>query len=349
MRKQIVIIGGGIVGLHIAAVLADANKGDILLLDKEDFLGHHISGRNSGVIHAGIFYKTGSFKEAICIEGNIKTYEWAGKLNVPHLKCGKWVVPEEGQDAELEPFFEKISALSIPKPRIVLPSELKEIEPLLRPSRVILVPSTGMIDASEYIRAMARHVESQGVMVVNPCKVTGVKDGVLETTRGEMPFDLAINSAGLQADEVALMAGLTGYTIKPCRGDYYCIPKSPISKPVYHLPYKDAHGLGVHLTVSVAGELLMGPNAYFIEDKEDYVHRSDPAPYQHSVEYFLPHWNHPPLQASYAGNRPKLFKDDRVLSEFTIVQKDNWIHLLGIESPGLTAAPAIARHVAGMI
>lgn len=349
MGKQIVIIGGGIVGLHIAAAMADAGKGDVLLLDKEDFLGHHTSGRNSGVIHAGIFYKTGSFKEAICIEGNARTYEWAEKLGVPHRRCGKWVVPEEDQDAELEPFFEKITALPVPRPRIVSPSELKTLEPLLRPSRAILVPSTGMIDASDYIRAMVRYVESRGVMIVNPCKVTGVKDGVLETTRGEMPFDLAINSAGLQADEVALMAGIEGYTIKPCRGDYYSIPKAPISKPVYHLPYKDAHGLGVHLTVSVAGELLMGPNAYFIEEKEDYRHRSDPAPYQHAVEYFLPHWTHPPLQQSYAGNRPKLYKDGQPLTEFTFVKQPGWIHLLGIESPGLTSAPAIARHVVGMI
>lgn len=346
---QIVIIGGGIVGLHIAAALADAGKGEVYLLDKEDFLGHHTSGRNSGVIHAGIFYKTGSFKESICIEGNAKTYEWADKLGVPHLRCGKWVVPEEDQDAELEPFFEKISALPVPKPRIVSVTELKEIEPLLRPSRAILVPSTGMIDASDYIRAMVRYVESKGVMVVNPCKVTGVKNGVLETDRGEMPFDLVINSAGLQADEVATMAGLTGYTIKPCRGDYYCISKAPISKPVYHLPYKDAHGLGVHLTVSVAGELLMGPNAYFIDGKEDYAHRSDPAPYQHAVEYFLPNWKHPPLQVSYAGNRPKLYKDSVALPEFTIVKRDAWIHLLGIESPGLTSAPALARHVVEMI
>lgn len=342
-----VVIGGGIVGLHLAAAFAD--RGEVYLLEKEDFLGHHSSGRNSGVIHAGIFYKTGSFKEAICIEGNARTYEWAEKLNVPHLRCGKWVVPEEDQEADLEPFFEKICALPIPRPRIVSAAELKTLEPLLRPSPAILVPSTGMIDASEYIRAMVRHVESQGVMIVNPCQVTGVTGNLLQTSRGEIPFDLAINSAGLQADEIATMASLSGYTIKPCRGDYYCIPKSPISKPVYHLPYKDAHGLGVHLTVSVAGELLMGPNAYFIDKKEDYAHRSDPASYEHAVKYFLPNWDHPPLQPSYAGNRSKLYKDGQPLPEFTIVKNNGWIHLLGIESPGLTSAPALARHVREMV
>lgn len=344
---NIVIIGGGIVGLHLAAAFAD--KGDVYLLEKEDFLGHHTSGRNSGVIHAGIFYKTGSFKEAICIEGNAKTYEWARKLDVPHLTCGKWVVPEDGQEDDLEPFYDKLCALPIPKPRIVEPAELKTIEPLLRPSRAILVPSTGMIDASSYIRAMARYVEQLGVMIINPCKITGINGQELETDRGPIPFDLAINSAGLQADEIATMAGTPGYTIKPCRGDYYCIPKAPISKPVYHLPYKNAHGLGVHLTVSVDGDLLIGPNAYFIEEKEDYRHSSDIKDYLHSVDYFLPNWKYPTPLISYAGNRPKLYKDGVALPEFTFVKNGAWIHLLGIESPGLTSAPAIARHVLSMI
>lgn len=340
----VLIIGAGIVGLHIAGLLKD--RGDeVFVLDAAPYLAEHTSGRNSGVIHSGVFYKTGSFKEKVCIEGNRLTYEWIKKLNVPFRPCGKWVVPEEGQENDLDPFFERIRKLPIPAPRKISKNELHEQEPALRPSEAIFIPSTGIVDAAGYVKAMATCLEEKGVQIVLNCKVTNVKENALETTRGEIPFDIAINSAGLFADEIATMAGLSNYTIRPCRGDYYLLNKQPVSRPVYHLPYLGANGLGVHLTPTLDGQTLLGPNAFFVEDKLDYRHRSSPEAYENAVRFYLPQLKDFRINAAYSGNRPKLYRNGQAVGEFVIEKKENWVHLLGIESPGLTSAPALAQEV----
>src|SRR4030095_15000622 len=151
------------------------------------------------------------------------------------------------------------------------------------------------------------------------------------------------------ADHLANISGLEGYEIRPCRGDYYILNKNLIRRPVYHLPYKEAQGLGIHLTPTMDGQVLLGPNAFFIENKQDYSLRSDPESFQKSLAFYLPGCTNGCLSPAYSGNRPKLFFQGEQLTEFTIVKKDNWIHLLGIESPGLTAAPALANYVVGLI
>lgn len=351
MPTTTVIIGAGIVGLHVARAIQEIGH-EVWVLDAAPTLAEQTSGRNSGVIHAGVFYKTDSFKERICIEGNRLTYEWLNRLKVAHRPCGKWIVPEEGQEPELEPFFERIRRLPITPPLLKPSSEVAEEEPNLRPTRALFIPSTGILDAAGYVKALAVYLENKGCQIVLNCKVQGVKDNALITTRGEIPFDLAVNSAGLFSDEIARMSGLAhaqDYEIRPCRGDYYLIQKKLIGRPVYHLPYQGAQGLGVHLTPTIDDQILLGPNAFFIDDKLDYRHCSEVSAYQRAVNWFLPNCNGLPLSPAYSGNRPKLFIQGRPSPEFMILKDRNWIHLLGIESPGLTAAPALANHVAGLV
>ncbi len=343
-----VIIGSGIVGLHIAELLRQ--RGDeVFVLDAAPTLAEHTSGRNSGVIHAGIFYKTGSFKEKICLEGNRLTYEWVKKLGVAYRPCGKWVVPEEGQENDLEPFFEKIRALPIPTPERYNRSQLKSKEPALRPSEAILIPSTGIVDAAGYVKTLAHFLEENGAQIILNCRVTGLKGNQLETTRGPIEFDLCINAAGLWADEIAQMTGLNDYEIRPCRGDYYVLNQQPVSRPVYHLPYKDAHGLGVHLTPTLDDQTLLGPNAFFIQEKKDYSHQSASADFEKAVRFYLPQLTRFKISEGYSGNRPKLYKKGEPVGEFVIEKRENWIHLLGIESPGLTAAPALAKEAVKLL
>ena len=301
-----VIIGAGIVGLHVANALREAGH-EVYVLEKEPYLAEHTSGRNSGVIHSGIFYEAGGFKEKVCIEGNRLTYEWLERLKVPFVACGKWIVPEEGQDDQLEPFFERIRLLPIPSPQLKSPEEVQKEEPLLRKTRAIFVPSTGILDAAAYVKSLATFLENQGVKIVLNCRVLEAEGQTLKTTRGEISFDRVINSAGLFSDEIARMTGLTDYEIRPCRGDYYLLQKTPIKRPVYHLPYHGAQGLGVHLTPTIDHQLLIGPNAFFIEKKDDYQHRSDISPYEKAVRYFLPDLPQTHLSVAYSGNRPKLF------------------------------------------
>ena len=349
MAETVVIIGAGIVGLHCAAELRNKGFG-VYVLDKETTLGEHTSGRNSGVIHAGIFYTPGSFKETVCIEGNRLTYEWLQKLQVPFKACGKWVVPEPGQEDELEAFFEKIRSLPIPTPFLKSVGEIQAEEPQLRRTRGILVPSTGIVDAATYLNHLVSYLEERGVSIIPNCEILAVHEQTLVTPRGAMAFDWAINSAGLQADHIAHMTGVKDYTIRPCRGDYYLLASAPLHRPVYHLPYRGAHGLGVHLTPTLDQQTLIGPNAFFIDEKEDYHHRSDdPTPFEKAVRFFLPNCPAPRLNPAYSGNRPKLFKNDQPVSEFTMLRHKNWLHLLGIESPGLTAAPALAKHLLTMM
>lgn len=343
-----IVIGAGIVGLHVARVLRERGH-DVYVLEREPYLAEHTSGRNSGVIHSGVFYQPDSFKEKICIEGNLLTYEWLKKLNVPHAPCGKWIVPEEGQENEMEAFYQRIKKLPIPFPERVSARQLQEKEPALRPSEAIFIPSTGILDAAAYVKALANHMTRLGVEIVMNCLVMGLKNNVLETSKGDIPFDLVINAAGLDADKLAVMSGMVEYSIRPCRGDYFVLNKQPVMRPVYHLPYRGAHGLGVHLTPTLDGQTLLGPNAFFIDEKADYQHRSSPEAFEKAVRFYLPHLKKFHICASYSGNRPKLYKHGEPTSEFVIEMRQNWIHLLGIESPGLTAAPALAHHISSLV
>ena len=154
-----------------------------------------------------------------------------------------------------------------------------------------------------------------------------------------------INTAGLWSAHVAKLSGLIDFEIRPCRGDYYQYGSLPISKPVYHPPNPSGLGLGIHLTPTLDGQLLLGPNAYFIKDLDNYAQGSLPDDYLATLKDHLPDLPHDRIQAAYSGNRPKLFFKGKPLTDFCFVQEGRWIHALGIESPGLTAAPAIARHI----
>lgn len=345
---MIVVIGAGIVGLHTARALREKGH-DVFVLEKEPFLAEHTSGRNSGVIHAGVFYSPGSFKETACIEGNRKTYEWVQKLEVPFRPCGKWVVPENHTEEDLEIFFEKIRALPVPPPQKVSKAELREREPALRPSSAIFVPSTGLVDAAGYVKALARYLEINGVSVILNCEVTGIEKNRLETTRGPIDFDGCVNAAGLNADRIARMAGFNDYEVKPCRGDYYVLNQKTVTRPVYHLPYKDSPGLGIHLTPTLDGQVLLGPNAFFIEEKENYRHRSSREMFEKAARFYLPDLGSLNLSVGYSGNRPKLYRRGEPEKDFVIKKDGNVLHLLGIESPGLTAAPFLAEKAATLV
>lgn len=347
-KMQIIIVGAGVVGLHIG--IACIQKGHtVFILEQEKFLAEHTSGRNSGVIHAGIFYKTGSLKERFCVRGNRLSYEWIKKLGVAYENHGKILPYSNAQRHLVEPFVERISKLDIPTPQLLSASETKKLEPEFKAYESIFIPSTGIVDAALYVKKLAQYFELQGGQIIMPCTLTAIDATQLKTDRGEIDFDLAINSAGLFADEVAHMTGFNDYSIRPCRGDYYLLNKKIMTRPIYHLPDPNALGLGVHFTPTIDGATLLGPNAFFIDSKKDYAHHSNVEEFQNALALDFPQFAGASLQAAYSGNRPKLFRGETAVTEFTIEKRHNWIHLLGIESPGLTSAPAIAEHVLNLI
>jgi len=350
MSKRVAIIGAGIVGLHTA--IAFRIKGwEVYLMDKESYTGHHTSTRNSGVVHAGIYYKEDSLKEKLCLRGNPLTLEWLKLLNVDHKSCGKWIIPGMNQNqSDLLAFYEKIKTLPLKGLRYVDPDQLKIEEPALKRTAALFVPATAVMDTAAYIRALSRFAENEGVNLLLNCELTEVKDDLIVTSRGPLEADLFINSTGLMAAKVAQLVGVTGYEVRPCRGDYYLLPVSPVSKPVYHPPSQSGSlGLGIHLTPATDGTLLLGPNAFFIDNPEDYAHKSPQEAFVETLRDHLPEANPDSLVPAYSGNRPKLTYQGQPLADFTFIKDKNWIHLLGIESPGLTSAPVIGSYILGMV
>ena len=224
----------------------------------------------------------------------------------------------------------------------------------------IFSPETGIIDPYEYCKSLMQSAEDAGVSVITHAQVTGVErrtDGyLLHTTRGEVLAETVINSAGLQADEIARMVGIKTYTLYPCRGDYFRF-RSPIqyTQLIYPVKQKNNPGLGVHLTLSLDGSQRLGPDAYYVDSKEDF---SDPSPIDEKKQIFFEaakkifkNIDLSMLSCDSCGIRPKLRAPNGSKELDFVISKDldGWINLMGIESPGLTAARAVARKVAGML
>ena len=367
MTKTVVIAGGGVVGLNIALALAESGSGDdVFLLEREEFLGHHSSTRNSEVVHAGFAYPPGSLKARLCVEGNKLTYDLLGRLGVPFRREGKWIVAHDPAEADaMDAMLENARLCGVPGMRGVSPDEVVKAAPfILRPLAAALSESSGIMDAAAFIRslevALSKHA---GVQLVYPCGVEGIDSarGVVETTRGEMPFDFFVNAAGLFADEIYRMAGGARlFEIRPFKGEYCTWRKGKIGGLVYPVPRRflsagDAtmvSSMGIHAHRSVAGELFIGPTQVEMDakSKTDYRIVTSPEVFSSAMAGMLA--CPPPveeLEPAFAGNRPKLFEDGVARGDFEIFREGPFVHLLGIESPGLTAAPAIAEHVLGLL
>ena len=366
MNKTITIIGGGIVGLNIAYHLGLQKKYEIFLLEREEFLGHHTSTRNSEVIHAGFAYGPNSLKAKLCVEGNRLTFELLNKLQVVYKREGKWIIARDERESQaLEALMANAKECSVPGMKFVKPDDVVSKTPeIVVPKSVVHSETSGIIDCAGYIRALEVVLSNmERVEIVYPCAVQGVdtKKGIVSTNRGEINFDVLINSAGLFADEVYKMSGGDrNFEIRPYKGEYYTWRKGKIDGLVYPVSHRflnvgDAtkvSSMGVHLHRNVAGELFIGPTEIplLVNQKTDYSISTTASQIIEQVSWLL---KTPPsptdIEQGFAGNRPKLFEDGKPIGDFKIFKDENVVHLLGIESPGLTSAPAIARHVGNLI
>ncbi|MBI4366136.1 MAG: FAD-dependent oxidoreductase [Deltaproteobacteria bacterium] len=365
---MIFIVGGGVVGLHVAIALASRpGHPEIFVLEKTQFLGDHTSGRNSQVIHAGFAYPIGSLKAALCLEGNRLSYEWLRRLQVPHLECGKWIVAfAEDELPALGKVLEIGAACGVPGMRETSPAEIAKAEPSAHPfAGAVFSATSGMMDAAEYIRALERYVVAQeNCYLLYPCEVTGIDPikRVITTSRGEMSYDLLINAAGLWADEVyRLCGGTRAFRIKPFKGEYYVWKTGKIRSVIYPVPRRYLPGrehdkrlvssMGIHLHRDTGGQLFVGPTQVELDwdRKTDYSFATPREEFVRHAARYAPVDDPTAFEQAYAGNRPKLYEDGKPLGDYQIFRDGAHIHLLGIESPGLTAAPAIGKLVAGMV
>jgi len=371
-HTNVVIIGGGVVGCAIARELS-ANTTDVFLLEQMPKLGMATSTRNSGVIHSGIYYPPGSLKAQFCVEGNRLTKEFCARHQVPHRNCGKLVVASHDSEiAELRKLEANGQANGVEGLRIVGRERIHELEPHVTAVAALEVPSTGILSAEELVKTYARIASEQGASILNDARVVRLEpradsiDVTVEVGDPNEPASLTretigarcvVNSAGLYSDEVAALLGDTNYRIYPVRGEYAEVVRARadlVNALVYPLPHADGLSLGVHFTRTLWGTVLVGPTATYVAEKTDYESNRLPLEdFWRGGLTLLPELKLEDLRLAYSGLRPKLVPPGgHGIADFVIKRDPGCpraIHLVGIESPGLTAAPAIARHVASLV
>jgi glycerol-3-phosphate dehydrogenase len=368
-QANILIIGGGVVGCAIARAVS-ARWQDVFLVEKFPKVGMATSTRNSGVNHSGIYYPKNSLKARLCVEGNRLTYEFCATHNVPFRHCGKLVVAANPhEEAELLALKKRGEDNGVESLRLIDAAEIRKREPHIRGVGALYVPSTGIVSAEELVHAYARVATNQGANIVTRARVVslapsgstirvGLRIGDEEDSQAEtIESRCVINAAGLYADEVAAMLGNYSWKIYPVRGEY-CEVRGPrsslINNLVYPLPHADGISLGVHFTKTLWGTFLLGPTATYVEGKDNYEKGRLPiAAFAQSAKTLLPEIEERDLQLGYTGLRPKLVPPSHKggIVDFVITRDPKVpqaIHLVGMESPGLTAAPAVAKHVAQM-
>ena len=353
-----IVIGAGVVGAACARSLSSRGL-SVMVLEAEQRVGGYVSERNSGVLHAGIYYPADSLKTELCIAGNRGTRTWCERMDLPWEPCGKLVVATSSEDEEhLQPIADHAKALGIVGVRWLTASELVADEPAVRGVAALLVPTSAMVDPVELVRSYIAAAEADGAMVLTAAKVSGIEElsgGYrVDCARGPVCAPVVINAAGLESDRISAMVGVNDYTIYPCRGDYFRV-KKPLGfkRLVYPVKRKGWPGLGVHYTRTMGNELLVGPDTEWVDER--YCGDARPekiAKFAESASRLVrAEITVDDLSWYMCSVRPKLRAPDESVEKDFVVQEDKpgfW-NLVGIESPGLTSAWAIGEHVAGQL
>ena len=346
--KRAIVIGGGVVGCHTAICFAQGGY-EAYLFERHPRLGMESSSRNSGVLHAGIYYEGNSLKALLCIEGNRLSREFFASLGVGFLPTGKYLIartPEE--EDSLEWLRARAGENGVPVTMLARKSIRDEI-PMIRCAAALHSPDTGIIDTGDYFKALRALLYRHDVELLCSNMVMSIgEDGLVRSKRGDLKADIIINCAGLDSDLFAGQCGLNEYRIRPLKGDYYASSDLPLKIPVYPPPNTQHHTLGMHLTPTFGKEVLIGPSEIPSPAKDDYTILTPRKVFEDALESMLvdDYRGSLHMHEGFSGNRPRVYCKDVRCDDFIIVRRpENVIHLLGIESPGLTAAPALARYV----
>jgi L-2-hydroxyglutarate oxidase LhgO len=357
---QVVVIGVGVVGAAIAAKLAKAGY-SVIGIEKNPRPADGVTSRNSGVIHAGLYYPKGSLKAESCLAGFPKLYEWCTKHQVPHKKLGKWIVGRKEDESDLQEQFQNALDCGASGLRWGATNELAALAQKGVLAEVAFFSEhTGIVDPYLYTRSFLIEAEENGATFLLNTEVTGVeKNGeqlIVQTGNGEAPCDLVINAAGLYGDEIHQMMGFNDFKIYPYRGDYFRIRKKiSCDQLIYPAKKKNSAGLGVHLTLELDGACKLGPDVNIVSSKEDFsapVNLEEKRDqFWESARKFLPALERDDLVYDTCGIRPKLRAPQEKMEKDFVLKKfgQNYIAALGIESPGLTAAIDLADRVLKMV
>ncbi|MFN3396862.1 MAG: NAD(P)/FAD-dependent oxidoreductase, partial [Thermodesulfovibrionales bacterium] len=350
----------GVIGLAVAAEIANNNL-DIFILEKNESYGRGISSRNSEVIHSGIYYPTNSLKARLCIEGKKLLYEICEKNNIPYKKTGKLIIATiDSEIQKVQSLYQNAQQNGVTSVQLFGKEDIKKMEPYVYGVSALYSPDTGILSVHHLMDYFLMSAKKKGAEIVYDTEVIDIeqtKDGYRIATKnkkGELfNFTSArvINSAGLQSDTIAKMVG-KDYALNYCKGDYFSINRPvPVKRLVYPVPEERHTGLGIHLTIDLNGRARLGPDVQYIERKEDYrIDKEKIDIFYKGALRYLPFLKKEDLSPDMSGIRPKLQGPNDSFRDFVISEDlPGFINLVGIESPGLTASPAIARYVKKML
>ena len=357
---ECVVVGAGVVGLAVARALALAGH-EVLVLERNPGIGEETSSRSSEVVHAGMYYTTGSNKARLCVAGRRRLYDFCDSHGVPYSRLGKLIVAtDEAQCATLESILARGVANGVEELRHLTAAEIEALEPTLRVRAALLSPQTGIVDSHALMLALQGDAEAAGALVALRTPAEGGEirpDGFVVETGGEQPLRLLarrlVNAAGLGAwDFARALRGYPGSQVPPrvlARGVYFSLAqRSPFRHLIYPVP--ENGGLGVHVTLDLAGRARFGPDVEWI-DEIDYS--LDPARAERFYPAIRRYWPDLPdgaLQPAYTGIRPRLSRLSQGAADFRIDTPaehgvPGLVQLFGIESPGLTSSLALAEVV----
>jgi len=370
MDAEITIIGAGVVGLAIAEKVSEKQE-NVFLIEKHMTFGQETSSRNSEVIHAGIYYTRDSLKARLCVEGKWLLYDYCKKYNVPYNNCGKLIVATSKEEISvIEGIRQTAINNGVDDLAVLEMEQIAEMEPNIFALRALFSPSTGIVDSHSLMKQYETNSINNGCQVVYGSEVTGIrqiKNGyeitLLDADKKNYNFTsrIVINSAGLTSDKISEMVGIGDESLKIlfCKGEYFRLspPKNRlIERLVYPVPHQNMEGIGIHVTIDMAGGVKLGPDVKYLDSNVyDYkLTASKQNAFYTSARKFLPFLEFDDLVPEMAGIRPKIQKPGEPLSDFYIMEETKrgypgFINLIGMESPGLTSSLSIAKYVDGLV
>jgi L-2-hydroxyglutarate oxidase LhgO len=366
---DVIVVGAGVVGLAAARALALTGR-SVIVLEQERAVGTAVSSRNSGVIHAGLYYAPGSLKARLCVRGKGLLYEFCEHRSVRHERCGKLILAtDESEAALLEEYAARARTNGAGEVRRLSCGEVSRLEPEVRCVAALHSLSTGIVDVHELMHAFAADIESHGGYVVLGSRLEraevlagGFRIAIAEGQGSSCESSAhtcrqLVNAAGLEAPAVAArIAGLAPRTIPQARfarGRYYALRgTAPFRRLVY--PVADAHSLGVHATLDLARRVRFGPDVEWIESVDYRFDTSRTNEFVAAIRRYYPALDASRLDPDYTGIRPKIYAPEEPAADFRIDGPavhgvPGLVNLFGIESPGLTASLAIAETVASCL
>lgn len=368
-KIDIAIVGAGVVGLAVAAYVSKINK-NVLLIERHESFGQETSSRNSEVIHASVYYPQNYLKGKLCLRGNEMMYDICKKNNIPHSNTGKLIVSvnedEEAMLPELLELAENNGARSV---RMISQVEIKRLEPNVNATAAVYCPSSGVVDSHSLMKYFETVAKENGVDFAYSVEVreinknsSGYKIRVRDTDDKDYEFStrILINSAGLESGNLAQLAGIdidrAGYRINYHKGIYFRVMHGFGKFPkmlIYPVP-PESGSVGIHTCPDLAGGMRLGPH-FFWSDEIDYtVDETYQDLFYQTAKQYLPFLKKEDLQPDMAGIMSSIQKPGESMKDFVIKHEVNiglpgFINLIGIESPGLTSAPAVGEMVAGLV